>query len=392
MTQPSATATKAAPASGSGNSKAPVVLKPFKIGVQDVDDEAYDLSVTLSAANQQNLTPQYEVPSTGFLNGVYVLVEAVAAGNSASVAFTANGPFAVLASLTFTDTNNSEILGPITGWDLYVINKWGGYTFSDDPKQSPIYNASTGTGATGGSFTFALRIPLELVPRDALGSMPNKSASTPYKVKTIVAAASDVYSTSPTTMPSVRIRMTPRSYWEPTGTDGSGNAVAPQPPGVNTTQYWNKTDYTVNAGSMSPQLTSSVGFPVRNLIFVLQDNAGSRSQGEADWPDPFKLQLQSNIIVDRIKKLWWHYLGENYGYTGGIETAGGKDNGLYVKEFNRDFQPKPGWENRRSYLRTTDGMRMKAIGNIGGAGTHKLSVYTNYVGVGAGTSLAQITT
>lgn len=374
-----------------GKAQAPVILKPFKVGAQDVDDECYDVTLNLTT-NQQNLTPQYEVPSTGFLNGVYILVEATAAANAATVVFTADGAFASIASITFTDTNNSEIVGPITGWDLYIINKWGGYNFQDDAKSSPIFTQTAGAGASGGSFVFALRVPVELVPRDALGSLPNKSASTPFKVKVIQAASTDVYTTPPTTLPSVRWRMTPKSYWEPTQTDGSGNGVSRQPPGVGTTQYWNKNSPAVNIGQINPQLTASVGFPVRNLIFVMRDNTGSRSQGEADWPDPFKLQLQSNIIIDRVKRLWWHYLAEMFGYVNAIETAGGRDNGLFVKEFNRDFAHKPGWENRRSYLRTTDGMRMKALGNVTGSGTHSLNVYTNYIGVGAGTSLAALTT
>lgn len=385
-------------AAGNGDKKV-VPLRPFKIGAQTIDDEAYDVTVTLTTGSQ-TLTPQYEVPSTGFLNDIYILVQATTAANAAAVTFDEDAPFTVIDRVTFTDTNNAEIVGPIGGWDLYIIDKMGGYRFQDNPVASPRYFATTGAVATGGSFEFVLRIPIELVPRDALGSLPNKSSSTPFKVKTTVAASTAVYGTAPTNQPTVRFRMTPQSYWEPTANDGSGNPVAPQPPGVNTTQYWNVSDYTVNAGAMSPQLTSSVGFPIRNLYFVLRDSNGSRAQGETDFPDPFKLQLQSNILVDRIKALWQHYLCQDYGldgavgdgYVGATPTKNAKDNGVYVVPFNRDFYPKPGWENRRSYLRTTDGMRLKALGTIGGSGTHKMTVFTNYIGVGAGTTLAQITT
>jgi hypothetical protein len=37
-------------------------------------------------------------------------------------------------------------------------------------------------------------------------------------------------------------------------------------------------------------------------------------------------------------------------------------------------------------------MRLQAKGTIGGSGTHKLTVLTNYIGVAGGVSLAQITT
>jgi hypothetical protein len=373
--------------------KRTIPARPFRIGAQPTDDRLYDVTVTLTAGTQ-SLTPQYEVPSTGYLNGVYIVVEALGNNTDAVVAYTEDGPFSVIDNITFTDTNNSEIITPMSGWDLYIINKYGGYHFSDDPKVSPTFAAVTGNGADGGDFSFILRIPVELVPRDALGSLPNKSASTPFKVKCTVAATTAVYSTAPNGAGvSVRFRMTPVSYWEPTATDGSGNPVAPNPPGVNTTQYWNRTDYVVNAGAISPQLTSSTGFPIRNLLFVLRDAEVSRAQGEADWPDPFRMQIQSNTLIDRIKPLWQHRIAQNYGYGGAVgDTAGNKDNGVYVEPYCMDFGPKPGWENRRGYLRTTDGMRLVALGTVLGAGAHTLSVYTNYVGVGAGNSLAQLTT
>lgn len=379
--------------SEAGKDKRTVPARPFRIGAQPVDDRPYDVSVTLTASTQ-SLTPQYEIPSTGYLNGVYVLVEATGNNTTAAVAYEDDGPFSVIDNITFTDTNNAEIITPITGWDLYIIDKYGGYSFSDDPKESPTYSAVTGTGGDGGDFSFVLRIPVELVPRDALGSLPNKSASTPFKVKCTVAAESAVYSVAPDGAGvSVRFRMTPVSYWEPTATDGSGNPVAPNPPGVNTTQYWNKTDYIVNSGAISPQLTSSTGFPIRNLLFVLRDANEDRAQGESDFPDPFRLQLQSNIIVDRIQRIWQHMIAQDYGYTGAVgDTAGSKDNGVYIQPYCKDFGPKPGWENRRGYLRTSDGMRLNVLGTVGGSGSHKLSVYTNYVGVAAGTTLAQLTT
>jgi hypothetical protein len=325
---------------GPADKNKPVALKPFRVGVQSIDDEPYDVTVTLSQSTQ-SLTPQYEVPSTGFLNDIYILVENTVTSSTATATSTstgvgvlsADGPYNVIDTLIFTDTNNSEIIGPITGWDLYVIDKWGGYCFQDDPEaNTDLFTSTTNASASSsaaGSFSFMLRIPVELVPRDSLGSLPNKSASTPFKVKVTVASIATVYANSATVGGSCRFRMTPVSYWEPTATDGSGNPVSNQPPGVNTTQYWNKTDYTVAAGSFTTLLTNSVGFPVRNLGFVLRDSNLSRSQGETDFPNPFKLQLQSNIIIDRLLKVWKKRITEDYGYGAAGDTANGKDNGLY---------------------------------------------------------------
>lgn len=394
-----------APPNGGGNGakdQKTVMLRPFKIGVTEVDDEPYDVTVTLDASSH-NLTPQYEVPSTAYLNGIYVLVENVVTSSTATATGTAgvgvlleDGPYSVIGEIKFTDTNNAEIIGPITGWDLYVISKWGGYCFQDDPEaNTDLFTSSsnlTASSSAAGSFSFCLRIPVEIVPRDALGSLPNKSSSTPFKVKTTVAPISSIYTATTTVGGACRFRMFTDSYWEPTATDGNGNPIANQPPGVNTTQYWNVTEYSVNVGAMSELLTNSVGQPIRNIGFVLRNSTLLRSTGETDFPDPFKLQLQSNMILDRAKKIWKRKITEAYGYGAAGDSANGKDNGLYWHPFCKDFYPKPGWENRRSYLRTTDGMRLQMKGTITGSGAHTMVVYTNTIGVGKGATLAQLTT
>lgn len=380
-----------APAQEAKKERKAIPLRPFKVGAQQVDDEPFERTVT-TTANAQPLD-QYNVPSSAFLEEIELYVRATTAANAANVTFAEDGPWKVIATLNFLDTGNSDIITQITGWDLYVINKYGGYKFSDDPKASPLYSATTGAGATGGSFAFMLRIPIELVPRDALGPLPNKSASTPFKVKITVSNTAGIYGTPPTAAPSVLFRFVPVSYWEPTPDDGSGNPVAQQPPAMNTTAFWNTTPYTINAGSFSQQLDNAVGYPLRNLIFVLRDGSGSRATGETDFPDPFKLQMQSNIIVNRLKVNWQDRIAKDYAYIGAVSDAVNcKDNGVYVLPFNRDFGPKPGWENRRSYLRTTDGMRLEAKGTIGGSGAHTLTVFANYVSPAPGVSLAQITT
>lgn len=416
-----------APAAGGGKQQA-MPQRPFRTGVQEVDDIPYDQTIALTTSTQD--APTYELPSTGFLNSIWCLVTATESGNSATtVNFANEGPWTVLDTVQFLDTNNQPIVGPFNGWFLKMIDKWGGYSFQDDPQASnqfvvftaasgtytaswgsPVTTATSGTSnplgvapvvGNAGSFQFMLRIPLEIVPRDALGTLPNKSASTPFKIKLRLAAAASAYATAPNGTLSVRLRMVPESYWEPATADAAGNPLQDQPPAVDTTQYWQLSDYLGNAGTFNQQLTSSTGFPLRNLGFVLMDSNNSRFQGQADWPDPVTVQVEANILVQRNKALWEEMMCRNYSYTGAIatsaattgapEVAGCKEAGWFNLPFNKDFMPKPGWETRRGYLATTDGMRLQYRGSIGGSGTHTLYVLTNFVAPGAGATLASIT-
>src|SRR4029077_20548949 len=179
----------------------------------------------------------------------------------------------------------------------------------------------TASSSASGSFTFMLYIPVELVPRDALGVLPNKSSSTPFKVKMVLGAVGDIYANTATVAGSTRIRIFADSYWEPTKDDGNGNTVANQPPGVNTTQYWDVTNYTLNSGAQSPLLTNSTGYPVRHLGFLYRSSS-LRSTGETNFPDNAKIKLQSNIMMDRPKIRWKADMTRKYGYLAKGDAAG----------------------------------------------------------------------
>lgn len=381
-----ATMTAPAPPAGTDKTgKAPIIMRPFVAGTRQGDKTTYDNTRTLLSSTID--LPTYECDPNGFLGGAIVLVEATTAGNAAATAFVADGPFSVIDSVTLSDTNNKPIVGPMTGHDLYTFVKHAGYTLIDDMKQSPIYSVTTGTGATGGSFTFPLHIPIEIVKRDALGALPNKSASATFDVALRLAPLANVYSVAPTAAPSVRVRIYQYGWMDPNDTDIRGNAVAQNPPAVQTTQYLQKQTYTLNAGPISQRLIGIDGL-VRNLIFELRDNAGSRAQGDADFPDPFVLQYETATPVNRLRAIWRDLIGRVFGYINAVETPGGRDYGLYPLCYCQDFGPKPGYETRLGYLPFSSATTANVSGTISGSGVHTLIVFVNKVVPGGGDPLA----
>lgn len=381
------TMTKPGSANGAAGGKgAPVVLRPFRIGVQNTDEHVYDVTQSTAAAVAD--LPTYSLNASGFLTDMYIWVVGTTAANAAAVTFASRGPFNALSSIEFDDVNNKPIVGPFDGWEFSQICKLGGYAFSDDPKSSPTFSAVTGGGATGGSFEYIIRCPIQIVPRDTLGSLPNKSNTSTFKLRMRLANTAAIYGVAPTNAPSVRVRVQPCSWWEPDAADLKGRQYQQQPPAVTTTQYWVRNDYVINPGAISPSL-DAVGFPIRNLIFGLEDAAGSRSVGETDFPDPFQLQVEANILIDRFKRVWQHREAQAYGYTGAtFDAAEAHDNAMYVEPFCQDFGPKPGWETRYGYLETASGTRLQVKGNLGGAGAHTLRVWTNYVAPANGDTFA----
>lgn len=355
---------------------------PFRAGVQSTEYQTYDESRTLNAGTQT--LPTYTVEPTGFLENLYILVETNATPNAgAAVTFSQNGPFNVLDNIEFKDAGPvGSLLGgaQFNGWDLAMANKYGGYSHNDDPRNGVQYSATTGATAAGGSFSFVLRVPIELVKRDAVGALVNKSSSTTYKLYLRLASSATPYGVAPTNAPTVRVRVIPESYWDPDETDRLlGRALTQVPPLSGTTQFWTKGEYGTQAGAIAPMISTGLGNLIRNMIIVLVDGNGSRVQGDADFPDPFVVKFEANEIANRLKKYWQYTIGRDYGYAGAPETVGGRDNGVYPLPFCNDFGLKPGAETRRGYLRTSPDTRLQFQGTIGGAGAHTFFVLVNHV-------------
>src|SRR6185312_12357052 len=133
-------------------------------------------SVVMSAVGSiSNLGP-LEIPPTGFLRFLDLILSGVTSGNAAATAFKADAPFNAISYITLTNAAGDTIIVPIDGYALYLFNKYGALSEDPpwcDPKQSQIYSAVTGAGGTGGSFTVPLRVPLEIDPETAFGSIPS---------------------------------------------------------------------------------------------------------------------------------------------------------------------------------------------------------------------------
>lgn len=353
-----------------------ILRRPFVAGTRRVDKASYDESKALTASTQDLRT--YECDPNGFLGGAYILAEATGGTSTAALTIHANAPFLVYDTITFNDTNNKPIVGPMTGYDLYVCNKYGGYAFSDDAKESPVYAAPvTASGNGSGNFTFVLRLPVEIVHRDAMGVLPNKSASATFDITIRLSALTTILGAGQTGL-TVRTRIQQYGWMDPNSADLKGNPVNQNPPGVQTTQYWAKQTYTMASGSFNTRLTG-IDSLVRNIVFMLEDDGVRGTQSDSDFADPFTMQYETVLPIQRIKAIWRHMIGENFGYKNAVETAGGRDYGVYPEPYNNDFGLKPGAETRLGYLPATSATTFNISGSWGSSGTKVLTVLLNKV-------------
>lgn len=344
----------------------------------------YQTTVTLGAS--ATVFPPIPVAAYGFLRGIWVNVSATAASNSASVAFTQDGPFNALA-YTLQDVNNAPIYGPLpAGLYTFLTNKYGAYRFAMDPRANN-YFATTGTGSAGGSFNYWLYVPVEMLSRSGLGSITNLNAAAAYQLVLTLQPESVIYSTSPTDAPSVTVSAYLDAWQQPPAHDVLGNTTTQTPPALNTTQFWSLSSIPVQSGYQTPRLTR-LGYYLRNLVFVFV-NGSTNERDETDFPDPAELWVDGVLMEHFAKAQWRQIVYNDYGYvatngsgTAGaaasqLDTANGQDSGVFPYTFADDFELHPGQELRNGYMPTLESSRIELRGTFGVAGT--LYVLTNDV-------------
>jgi hypothetical protein len=365
--------------------------RPFITGSRQIESHTYDKTVTMTAGGGQPFDT-YDFVTDGYVSGVYIYVTGtVPSNNSATVAYAEDGPFNALLNVQFSDVSNRPIIGPMSGWELKECIKYGSYVpaAGADPVNSQSYSAVTGSGATGGNFSFVLHLPIEFVHRNAMGSLTNLSNAAVFRLDMVLNGGNNVYSTSPTALPAVRVRLQQHGWMESAGRDPFGNPASPTPPAVDTVQYWERQTYSLSSAAQNFRFTPFEGH-VRNVIFVLRDSSGTRSGGESNWPDPLRLHYDATIPVDRLAAIWRREVEELWGYTAavGANPSLGRENGVYPLAYNRDFGLGPGAEQCYGYLYVSAGTAIRFDGTIGGSGTQTLTVLWNYVNPAGGNPLA----
>lgn len=368
-----------APAKGKGKEQQVVAARPFVTGTRTLESEVYTQTVTQTTGTQ-SLTP-YEFQVDGYLSGALIRVTATTAGNAAATAFNADGPFNVLQSVIVEDIGGKQILGPLDGWKLYVLNRFGGFVFNPDAKANTVYTVTTGAGATGGSHRFILRVPIQVRRRDAMGSLPNRNASATFKLKITLNTIASVYSTAPTNAPSINVQVQQHGWATSDNRDYKGNSVSPTPNGVGSLLYTDVETIQLSAGAFNQRMATFGGL-LRLLAFELRDSNGSRSQGETDWPSLFEIEVDKVKMYSRSTVTWDHLMSEDYGLNATAESTTAtntKLNGVKVLHWLDDFGLQPGAENGFRYQPVTPSTAVQLIGTVGGAGAHTLAITKNYM-------------
>lgn len=386
-TAPTAPATQSGTPTGTqaqGNGgQQPAPSPPFRCGTQNTTNlDGYQVGPLTLTTNQQPL-PNYEPSVNSFFRGAWIQVVASGGASTGTTTFAGDGPFIALAQVAFLDTQQRPII-QVTGYQLaQIINKFGGYFALGDPRANATYIAVSGATASG-NFTFTLWVPLEINNRTGVGSALNKNSSQTYTLSLTVNNLAGIYSSAPTTPPTVTVTILEDGWWQPQAMDVSGAPSSQAPVAQNTWSYWLQSSYTGLNGAVQEQLTTGLGNSLRMVAFNIYDTGNStRATGETDFPTTVQLIYKGTNLKNWPKTVWKTLMSQAYKLTSTTaDTALGPENGVYVLyQFMQDFTLEPGDGLNYALLNTDQGDQFQFLGSFNASATmYELVNYIATVG------------
>ncbi len=289
-----ANAVQAAPAQQSQNSavaRAVPFLRAAYKGKQSVAAQ----SVTISTA-VQNMS--FVIPAIGGWNRRIVLrCTCVTAGNAAATAFQADAPYNALTTILLKDAAQKQLNLFTSGYYAFLMNNFGGYRPFKLEGSSRGFAATTGAGATGGSFTFFLELPQEC-GRDGFASYPNMDASQRLTLDLTINTTANIYSTAPTTPGTLTITPVVYYYTNPAAVNSAGQAQETVPPAAGSVQFWRTLNYVLSNGDNIITVPLS-GRYIRNILAVFTDASDVRSDTVRPAASSnMRCELDNNLIFD----------------------------------------------------------------------------------------------
>jgi hypothetical protein len=349
---------------------------PWPVGVYESGTQDYDQSVVQVATPTQ--MPLWNISPTGWLKGLWFDFTLTTAGNAATVVFNADptaGGFSGVQKIILYDLGGEVVLS-LTGYEWLVSNKFGGYFEVGDPRADITFSQTAGVGGgLGGSAHYILYLPFEAVARDGLATVQNESKPG-WKVELWLDSSAQTYTTPPTALGTMRVRGFPDSYTEPAAAAPNGRPFAQTPPMPGTLQYWKSENVSLPAGTAKYDLTNGIGFPIRNIFYYGRDAGNStRATADTNWPDPATLLLGNINYFTRSKNLWIGKMSRAFtlsqlgATTPAVDTAQGRENGVFPVWFTQDMSSHPGDELRFKYLDTQVNSLIRFTGQFGAATT-----------------------
>ena len=232
------------------------------------------------------------VASPGYNRGYRCrFISTTGGGTGGVIAATAGGldaPYSLAQLVQLKDAFGTPILtGP--GYEmLNLVPLYSGQFGTDQTRSVQSLPSWSGITAASGAFTFGTYLPFEFAK--AYGVISGANASLLPTLQMNLAAANTLFSTSPSTLPTLQVQVDADFYWLPEG-------VAVEPPGIGTTCQWiyQPSNPTIANGASSIIQFPRLGGYLSVIIAELRDSTGARVDA---WPARPRFYLDGVPLID----------------------------------------------------------------------------------------------
>jgi hypothetical protein len=176
-----------------------------------------------------------QLPATGWVRKVSLFFTQSVTSASAGAVVAGDGPFNLIRSVTLTDATGQPVVQPISGYNLYLVNKYmpggnsPGVGFNGNPLISPEY--AFASSSTVGTATFRLDLEFEIDHKTGYGCIPNLDSNASLQLKVDYDVSTVAFSGTTTSAATLSMRVE-QDYWAPVGSSIGGVAVDNAPPGA----------------------------------------------------------------------------------------------------------------------------------------------------------------
>jgi len=222
-----------------------------------------------------------QLPATGWVRKVSLYFTATYGTSATAAAVAGDGPFNLVSNITLTDATGQPIFQPVSGFNLYLINKYLSSGGVDTNMPRPYANPHVGpeyayaANGVSGSATFRLDLDLEQDYNTGYGCIPNLDSNASLQLKIDVAAYSVAFSGGVAATSTVSVTVE-QHYWAPVGNTLGGVPVNASPMGMGDYLETRYETQTVSAAAENTIAVTNRGGLIKGIVAISR-NGGVRT-------------------------------------------------------------------------------------------------------------------
>lgn len=301
-----------------------------------------------------------QLPATGWVRKISLYFTASYTTSASAAVVAGDSPWNLISQIWLSDATGQAIIQPISGYSLYLVNKYlpsGTWkTNTPNPWGNPHLGAEYAYSAssTSGSATFRLDLDLEQDYNSGYGCIPNLDSNASLQLNIGVNASSVAFTGGTPSAATVSVTAV-QHYWAPVGNQLGGVPVSTSPTGSGDYLETRYESQTVSAQAENTVAVTNRGGLIKGIIAVSRA-AGTRTALAAG--SQVGLVLDNNAIEegttlewvqDRMRRTYGYY-GANLSTSYAPLSAGvmaGIDTGVIVWPFFAEAGGRDSWLSTR---------------------------------------------